>query len=227
MYWFKQQTYPNKELVILNDEEGVVYESDDPEVRVYNEPTRYPTLGDKRNAACELCNGEYIAVWDDDDISLPHRLMTTYNLMKVHNREWFNPRTLILPDMLVRESGFYHAVGMFTKNLFTSIGGYGRKNSGEDIDFDEKALQYEEERLGRKVIDAFIRTKPEDHFYIYREGWWCHASSVNNTTEFSKTTKDAFTDEMGGKLTPRMTHDYCKIFQKVLNNLKPHPDNPK
>ncbi len=70
---FDKQSYENKELVI-------VYESDDPETKAFVErlnskniivhevtPSGNTTLGELRNLAVQLSNGEYFCQWDDDD----------------------------------------------------------------------------------------------------------------------------------------------------------------
>ncbi len=75
---FRDQTYPNKELV-------VVYESDD-EVTgdflnglcddgiIKAEASPELTLGELRNMSVKKCGGEYFCQWDDDDWSHPERL---------------------------------------------------------------------------------------------------------------------------------------------------------
>ena len=68
---FLEQDYPNKELIIVNDCPGQTLEGRFPNVRIINSPARWQHLGDKRNHAIELSNGEFIAVWDDDDVYLP------------------------------------------------------------------------------------------------------------------------------------------------------------
>ena len=71
---FLKQDYPNKELIILNDTPGQTVHFDHPEVKVFNSKSRYLSLGIKRNEAVSKCSGEYVFVWDDDDIMLPWRL---------------------------------------------------------------------------------------------------------------------------------------------------------
>jgi glycosyltransferase involved in cell wall biosynthesis len=70
---FLRQTYENRELVIVADEEqdyvGLVPE--DPRVRVIHAPG---VVGAKRNRGCEAARGELIAIWDDDDYSAPGRI---------------------------------------------------------------------------------------------------------------------------------------------------------
>lgn len=72
---FQQQTYPNKELLILDDGRQGLPEliPNDPQIR-YARTARVASLGWKRNLACEMSRGEYIAHWDDDDWSSAARL---------------------------------------------------------------------------------------------------------------------------------------------------------
>jgi glycosyltransferase involved in cell wall biosynthesis/GT2 family glycosyltransferase len=67
--------YPNAELVVLDDGEDAVGDlmPSDPSVRYLRGP-RHRSLGAKRNAACEVANGEIILHWDDDDWYAPHRV---------------------------------------------------------------------------------------------------------------------------------------------------------
>lgn len=74
---FLAQTYENRELLILDDggEGAEALLPDDERIR-YVRCGRPSSLGAKRNLACELAGGEYIAHWDDDDWSHPDRLAT-------------------------------------------------------------------------------------------------------------------------------------------------------
>jgi glycosyltransferase involved in cell wall biosynthesis len=73
--YFQRQDYSSKELVILHDG------PDDLSSRIGNDDRiRYVKLpgvlsiGAKRNRACELARGSFIAHWDDDDWYAPDRL---------------------------------------------------------------------------------------------------------------------------------------------------------
>ena len=63
---------------------------DHPRVRVVNLPDRYRTLGEKYNAMVSLASGSLLAPWEDDDISLPHRLELSRE--RLGDRDYFNPR---------------------------------------------------------------------------------------------------------------------------------------
>lgn len=73
---FLDQTWPEKELIILDDDErpGVkLLIPRDPRIR-YVMARRRRTIPEKRNACCFRARGKYIAHWDDDDWSDPRRL---------------------------------------------------------------------------------------------------------------------------------------------------------
>lgn len=73
--YFLMQTYPHKELLILDDGIDSVADliPDDPRIRYFREP-KGPTLGAKRNRLCGLARGAIITHWDDDDWYAPQRL---------------------------------------------------------------------------------------------------------------------------------------------------------
>lgn len=72
---FQRQTYPNKELLVVDDGSDAVGDllQEYPRVR-YIRANRRLTIGAKRNLACERAEGELIAHWDDDDWYSPERL---------------------------------------------------------------------------------------------------------------------------------------------------------
>lgn len=122
---YLRQSYPNKELVILNDCPGQQLELQIPGVRVFNVDARYPTLGDKRNAVVELCKGELLAVWDDDDISLPWRLSYSVEHMGEYEYycpafSWYQDREFLYTDVHIIASG---ALSIYRRDAFDAVGG--------------------------------------------------------------------------------------------------------
>lgn len=72
---FRLQSYPNRELIIVDDGSDPVEDlaCREPGVR-YIPLTRRMSVGAKRNLACREARGEIIAHWDDDDWYGPSRL---------------------------------------------------------------------------------------------------------------------------------------------------------
>ena len=84
---FLRQDYPGKkELIILNDcaEQTLVF--DHPEVKIFNLESQIPTIGQKENSCIDLCAGEIIFFWDDDDFFLPFYI-STY-IKEMIDRKW-------------------------------------------------------------------------------------------------------------------------------------------
>lgn len=73
--YFQRQTYPHRELLILDDGPDAIQDlvPDDPQIRYLRLPRKL-TIGAKRNRACEEARGSFIAHWDDDDWAAPARL---------------------------------------------------------------------------------------------------------------------------------------------------------
>lgn len=70
---FLQQTYENRELIIVDDGDQEIPITSDPRIVYMKLNQRMPT-GTKRNMGAENAEGEIIASWDDDDWSSAHRL---------------------------------------------------------------------------------------------------------------------------------------------------------
>ncbi|MER5968502.1 glycosyltransferase [Streptomyces sp. NPDC002055] len=76
---FLAQTYPNLELVVVDDGaddtlEGHVRALDDPRIRLHRLAPDGRTLGELRNVAVDQAGGSYVCQWDDDDLYDPERL---------------------------------------------------------------------------------------------------------------------------------------------------------
>jgi glycosyltransferase involved in cell wall biosynthesis len=136
---FLIQDYPGeKELVILNDYPHLELVYDSPNVKVINDKKRHSSLGAKRNACIERCEGEIICVWDDDDIHLPHRISMNINKMSGHYyvmpncHIYYSTNGMGLVDFPLRGQAFFY------KDLWKDVGGYPRIEVGEDWGFENK-----------------------------------------------------------------------------------------
>jgi O-antigen biosynthesis protein len=75
VYYFLRQDYPNRELIILDEGDCELGNRipNDPRLHYVRLSERL-SIGAKRNAGCEVAQGEIIAQWDDDDWYGPDRL---------------------------------------------------------------------------------------------------------------------------------------------------------
>jgi len=84
---FLRQTYPNRELVVVDDGADPVRDLIPSDSRVrYVRMEGLRTLGHKRNLACGYARGEVLAHWDDDDWSADWRL--AYQMEELSKHEW-------------------------------------------------------------------------------------------------------------------------------------------
>jgi glycosyltransferase involved in cell wall biosynthesis len=123
---FLDQDYKgDKELVIYNDYKNVQFAFDHPEVRIVNSSEREPTLGAKYNATVALARHDYICLWDDDDIYLPHRL--SYSIANLKNDVFRSGRNYLLRgknDHVELMSSVFPATVCIKKSLYDAIGGF-------------------------------------------------------------------------------------------------------
>jgi glycosyltransferase involved in cell wall biosynthesis len=179
---FLRQTYPNKELIVLNDCPQQELVCDAPGVRVINARQRYPTLGEKYNAAIAAARGELIAPWEDDDISLPWRL--SLSVERLGDADYFNPRRYWFLD----EGGLHHdhpmGVGhnlsLYTRAAFEAVGGYPAISGSQDAQMDA-ALCSKVTSIGPGA-PADEELAKDEWYYIYR--WGISPAHLSSDTAF-------------------------------------------
>lgn len=167
---FLRQTYPRKELVVINDCPAQELVCDAPGVRVINVPERYPTLGHKHNAAVRFAKGDLIAPWDDDDISLPWRLERSVELLGAADllnprRYWFLDGNGLHRD---HETGVGHITSIFTRDAWEAVGGYPTISLGVDAEMDRRLREWRDRAIDPMLGDPPLL--PEEWFYVYRWG---------------------------------------------------------
>jgi glycosyltransferase involved in cell wall biosynthesis len=213
---FLRQDYPNKELIVLNDCPGQELICDEPGVRVVNVAERFPSIGDKLNAAVGLARGELIAPWDDDDISLPWRL--SLSVERLGDGDYFNPKCYWFLDNeglhVDHPVGYAHNASLFRRAAFEGVGGYPSKSFGADAALDAafSGLAHAVEEAGRGEEGL----RREEWYYIYRWG----VSQVH----MSGSGEEDFYGEVGKQpvveacfhLSPRWRRDYEAETRRLL-----------
>lgn len=146
---FLSQTWPEKELIILDDAGARSFDSVPGYPNVtYRIIERRVRLGDKRNLAIEHAKGEIVAHFDDDDFSQPRRLedqvlrlhqsakhVTGYHSMRFWDEEggqWW---------MYRGEDRFAHGTSLCYRREFWEKNRFAQLNIGEDSIFLGRALK--------------------------------------------------------------------------------------
>jgi len=83
---FLDQDYPNKEMIIINDQAGVSLKINDcPNgIHIWNYQQRFKSLGAKRNELKNKAKGKYCCLWEDDDLSTFWRLTESVKYLEEH-----------------------------------------------------------------------------------------------------------------------------------------------
>lgn len=80
--YFLAQTWPRKELIIIDDGAVPLRPDHHESIRYYRFQPLNLSVGLKRNIACELAKGQYIMHWDDDDIYSSDRMEFQVNALR-------------------------------------------------------------------------------------------------------------------------------------------------
>lgn len=119
---FDQQSYPNKELVISypkNDQSTkdlITQTLKAADIRILEiERNEDESIGKARNNAINICNGEYICIWDDDDIYHYSRVADQHNFMQGEGRYF---QSSIITQIILYDSMTHKAYQSF-QNYWT------------------------------------------------------------------------------------------------------------
>ena len=211
---FLRQDYPNKELIILNDEPLVYYEFDHPQVLIFNYQERFTAIGEKRNYATDLSTGDYLLPWDDDDIYLPNRMSFCYETLMKGNKHFghYQHTAVATHKDCVIKKYLMGSNCMYSRQAFYDIGRY-----------DESIVDYKKVPIGEdhdlanrlKAVHkrSLVPVHYKDIFYIYRWGRSPHLSFTATMREHQRRTDEESVSEKGSiKLAPVWRQDYTDIL---------------
>jgi glycosyltransferase involved in cell wall biosynthesis len=225
VYSFLMQDYDGeKELIILNDfsEQTIFY--DHPEIKIINSKERINPLSKKFNECISYCSGEYIFVWEDDDIYLPWKI--SLSIKRLNSDGIFHTGDAFFntdKDLLSVCSNLHHSSLCMSSKCWQSIGNYTVSETDKcNLDvvlFDKISKIYGN-------VSQFV--KPQDIFYIYRFGSTqdYHSSmfpdnsetNVSDQARLHVQNKIKENKEPTGKifLSPNWKYDYLKSRYECL-----------
>jgi hypothetical protein len=186
---------------------------------VVNVAERFPSIGDKQNAAVGLARGELIAPWDDDDISLPWRL--SLSVARLGDGDYFNPRSYWFLDNeglhFDHPMGYANNASLFRRAAFEGVGGYPSKSFGADAALDAafSGLAHAVDPLrGDKEL-----TRGE-WYYIYRWGVSPAHMSGSGVEDFYREVGKLPVVEACFHLSPHWRRDYLAETRRLLEFLE-------
>lgn len=215
---FLRQDYPNKELIVLNDCPGQELICDEPGVRVVNVAERYPSIGDKYNAAVSLARGELIAPWDDD-ISLPWRL--SLSVARIGDGDYFNPRRYWFSDNeglhFDHSIGYAHNASLFRRAALEEVGDYPSKGLGYDAALD---AAFSGLAHGVDPLRGDKELRRGESYYIYRWGVSPAHVSGSGVEDFYGEVGKLPVVEGRFHLAPHWRRDYVAETRRLLDFLE-------
>ena len=226
---FLSQDYTGwKEMVIVNDYDKLELACGVPGVRVINIKERFGSLGEKRNYANSMAEGEVLFVWDDDDISLPNRI--SYTLQQMKHKYYYRPNQVwridgkLLPDP---SNQSVYAAMSYTKDAFKAVGGYRKISYGEDVALDNA---FHAGNSAWMDTEDIIR---QNCFYIYRwTGPGRHHISADwalGEAAYDTYKKAVETNGTPSKytITPSWKADYVGMVDSHVHRVEAVPAGPR
>lgn len=204
---FRKQIYPNKELIIVYEDnnsyiENIIKNNQDKNIKYFKiDSNPKKTLGELRNISIESSNGEYIAQWDDDDWHNPIRLWEQYYTLKKYNkngsilRKWlvYDERNNLLYERERTDLIGWEGSLLFKKSEIKDL--YQNLTRGEDTGFVQK-------------IENQIQPIFNPELYIYRVHY-------NNTWDYRKLKIDIIDP---GKIYKDQSFIFKLKNEQIVNN---------
>jgi glycosyltransferase involved in cell wall biosynthesis len=99
--YFRDQDYPNKELIVIEDGTPTLVGRlpDDSRIRYVATGAPLRSIGAMRNEACRLARGEIVAHWDDDDWYGPERLTRQVESIRADDADLTALRDSLMLDL--------------------------------------------------------------------------------------------------------------------------------
>lgn len=222
IYSFLNQDYDGeKELVILNDLVDQTLIFDHPQVKIINSKQRIYPLGKKFNECLSYCSGEYIFVWDDDDIYFPWKISFSINNINkdgiFHTNQGFFEET---NKNLSISKNLFHSNLCMHKNIWEKNNYIESDLIALDVFLFNK-INYLYKNISKIISD-------EDIFYIYR---WASTSNYHgsffkenvslNVAKYVDQKILNKTEPVGNiVLNPQWKNDYFQARKNCLQNKK-------
>ena len=159
---FLNQTYPNRQLLILNDDPGHPLSIDAPNIQVFNLPERM-ILGKKRQWLLDRVETDLVGSWDSDDLMYPDYLSTAIAQIEESAAIKVNSAWKVYGsyDEPVLEDGFpetmYDGTIIFRRSKAKNIT-FRPTNIGEAVPFYNYFLSINQLKAMDTIVPLFVYT---------------------------------------------------------------------
>lgn len=195
------QTFDDFEFILLNDSpdnvrlEKIIQAYNDPRIRYYKNDKNIG-ISQSRNRLVQLARGEYLAIFDHDDISMPDRLQRQVEFLDAHPNvgvvsgwlQWFGDKdwTHTSPEYdvdikikMTADSALLHTAAMIRKNLLVE----------NNIQYEEEFTPAEDYRLWARLWDLTQFHNIQDVLVRYR--WNGNNTSTSSFEKMHRAAKAA------------------------------------
>lgn len=228
---FLQQDYQGeKELIILNDYDGHTLHYDHPEIKIFNVSKHIKPIGKKYNETAKLCTGDILVTWDDDDISLPHRISLSVNKLLKSNKNIFHTRKSFVEetDFTIRTAfdkykdyAMFHATKAVKREFFFKSNGYVEL---DDVAFDQLTMEnffkydnYSSEDINLSEFFYIYRFDVTNNYHLTNFAGWHHVQCrMSEGAEFYTNQNKNNIPQGKYYLTPHWKRDYIKNTKLYL-----------
>ncbi len=224
---FLRQTYPNKQLLILNDTPGQTLVFDHPQVKIVNLDKRIATLTEKWFFGASLAETDIICPWDDDDIYLPHRI--EQSVKQLVDIEFWMPPSLWFwyenrqekEQRAVSESLISFDTGIVRRDAFlnatttANLEPIALEPIASDWTLANEMLRFPNVRI--KFNEQRQHPPNLDRFYIYRRGVSDQHLSGSNLSDRDRYAEVA-NNVVPGTYTikPSWSRDWTRICERAV-----------
>ena len=171
-----EQNYsPEQMEVIIFDDDDLPSFSDPPQgrvkrdqpeplIRYFRHPRElFPSLGDKRNAMCEVSRGDIIAHIDSDDLSAPERVSAQVNELVATGKDISGFHTLPFYDITTNQAYVYHlnsacvcGTSLVYRREFWRRNSFPSTDIGEDLPYTSGNRERRISSDGRQLLVALL-----------------------------------------------------------------------
>jgi len=225
---FLRQDYDgDHELVIVNDYPRQRLHFDHPRVRIYNLDFTFDTIGEKENFAVSACRHDTIAVWDDDDIALPHHLRNIDRYFAGHDLLHWERGAAFVGGRIEALAGLGNSGIVYRKSLWRDAGGHPFENAGYDVSLVVRLRDH-----GARVALAAPEPRDVSWFYAWGNGSY-HMSGQGRDTSDRPNVVQRHSEHIEGlrragliptgdvELRPHWNQDYPAVLEEYCQRHHP------